>query len=253
MMRQILFLTCSVVLLLQACKPEGNTPGTAMPSGRYINMTVLKGCPDKMPSDIPSLCFEINFNGKDSATLDNGFETFTLAVVPADHPGEFKLVKASLYGDMLLTVTSDSTLALTDTAWTRQTGASAFEKIARGERANWTFREFLNDCLISGSGYALFKEGNLVPGEITFMANGEIKGMAPYVRYAWCYAGDCLEETDPPSHTLDLLDAQGNRETFSVKAVGGKMAFELYKLGDPIPDQKGGRAIGPMVYELRTE
>jgi len=49
------------------------------------------------------------------------------------------------------------------------------------------------------------------------------------------------------------MDEKGQTETFVFKSVGGKMAIELYSIGPSNPDIKGGRSIGPMIYELRTE
>jgi len=60
-------------------------------------------------------------------------------------------------------------------------------------------------------------------------------------------------ETEPISKTLDLIDRDGNIQTFSFKNVEGKMAIELYTIGEGNPDEKGGRSIGKMKYELRTE
>jgi hypothetical protein len=121
-----------------------------------------------------------------------------------------------------------------------------------GEQAEWSFVEYLNDCAVSGS-YAMFHKGELIPGEVTLLPNGQIKDWKPFIGYRLCYAGDCLEDTYPPSRTIDLIDDQGKVTTFSVKPVEGKMALELYSIGDPIPDIKGNRPVGPMVYELRTE
>ena len=77
--------------------------------------------------------------------------------------------------------------------------------------------------------------------------------MKPFLGYVLCYAGDCLEETEPASRTIDLIDEKGQKQTFAFKSIEGKMAIELYSIGPPIPDMKGGRSIGPMVYEFRTE
>lgn len=250
-------LTCSLfvcgMVFSMACKPATSEQASQLPSGRYLNRTVLQACPDKMPVDVPHYCLEMNFNGKDSVTLDNGFEVFTLPVTATKNENEFSISKATLYGDMLFLLASDSTIVLLDTAWTKQAGSSSFAKITQGSKSEWSFSNFLNDCIIAGDGYAWFKQGNLIPGAVTFSADGQIKGMGPYVKYELCYAGDCLEETDPPSRTMDLIDDKGNRETYSMKTVEGKMAIELYKIGDPVPDQKGGRPIGAMVHELRTE
>ena len=88
---------------------------------------------------------------------------------------------------------------------------------------------------------------------MAFLPNGQLNGMKPFLGYVLCYAGDCLEETEPASRTIDLIDEKGQKQTFAFKSIGGKMAIELYSIGPPIPDMKGGRPIGPMVYEFRTE
>jgi len=77
--------------------------------------------------------------------------------------------------------------------------------------------------------------------------------MKPFVGYAICYAGDCVGETEPPSKTIELIDNQGKVQTFSFKNVEGKMAIELYEIGEAKPDVKGERPIGKLKYELRTE
>jgi hypothetical protein len=47
------FVSSFLLLLLsvkkQSCHQKCNTP-----SGRYLNSTVLKSCPDKMPYDVPN-------------------------------------------------------------------------------------------------------------------------------------------------------------------------------------------------------
>jgi hypothetical protein len=135
--------------------------------------------------------------------------------------------------------------------WTKSPAPSVFRRIKITDE-DAGFESLLNECLVTGE-YALFDKGELRPRQVTFMANGQLSGFQPYLGYSICYAGDCLEETDPAARTIDLIDAKGERETFVFKGVEGKMALELYSIGPPDPDIKGGRAIGPMVYELRTE
>jgi hypothetical protein len=101
--------------------------------------------------------------------------------------------------------------------------------------------------------YALFKDGNLVVGKVTVMPNGQLNGFKPFLGYSLCYAGDCVGETEPPSPTIDLTDDKGNVQTFAYKTVSGKMAIELYEIGEAKEDIKGERPIGKMVYELRSE
>jgi hypothetical protein len=237
--------------LLAACKTAPDKEACALPKGRFVNQTVLSACPGKMPVDVPHYALDIEFKGIDSAIIDNGFERVPLKVNAAGGC-VFKIASATQFGDMELRITSDSTFELIDSAWTNVASASVFTKVMNGEKAEWSFQEFLNECAVTGE-YALFHNGDLIPGVITLLPNGQMNGMKPFIGYRLCYAGDCLETTDPPSRTIELIDNQGNIQTFSVKPLEGKMALELYSIGDPIPDIKGSRPIGPMVYELRTE
>jgi hypothetical protein len=237
--------------MVAACKTAPNEEACALPNGRFVNQTVLSACPGKMPVDVPHYALDIEFKGIDSAIIDNGFERVPLKVT-AVGGCVFKIVSATQFGDMELRITSDSTFDLIDSAWTTVASASRFAKVMQGEKAAWSFQEFLNDCALTGE-YTLFHNGELVPGVVTILANGQMNGMKPFIGYRLCYAGDCLEDTDPPSRTIDLIDNEGKIQTFSVKPLSGKMGLEFYSIADPVPDIKGSRAIGPMVYELRTE
>jgi hypothetical protein len=259
MIRQFI-LSLFFFAFLFSCK-EASAPGSPadsgtrkcnVPKGRYINETVLKSCPDKMPYDVPNFCFKLTFNGKDSVTVDNGFENYTLPFTSTANACEFVIPKASVAGDMLFRVTSDSTFELVDTAWTKVATVSLFSKVTNPNKQSWGFKEFLNDCVIAGE-YALFIDGKLQHNKLAVLVNGQLNGMRPFIGYALCYAGDCIDETDPPSKTIELIDMQGKIQTFTFKNVQGKMAIELYTVGEGKPDEKGGRPIGKMKYELRTE
>ncbi len=254
------FLLILALPVLFCCKETSSPAGTSapstikckVPSGRYINATVLNSCPDKMPYDVPNYCYELTFNGKDSVAVDNGFENYTLPFTTTAIACEYVIPKASAEGDMLFRVTSDSTIELVDTAWTKVATTSLYSKVTNPTKKSWGFKEFLNDCVIAGR-YALFTDGQLQHGEVSVLVNGQLNGMKPFIGYAICYAGDCLETTDPPSKTIDLIDLQGHIQTFSYKNVEGKMAIELYSIGKEKPDVKGERSIGKLKYELRTE
>jgi hypothetical protein len=153
---------------------------------------------------------------------------------------------------MYFTIGVDSSLQLIDTAWTKVSTFSTFKKVKGPDGDDLRFEYALNNCVIAGD-YALFTKGVLAPNQVSFLPNGQLNGFKPFLGYSLCYAGDCLEETDPAAQTIDLLDERGGVVTFVMKPVEGKMAIELYSIGDPVPDMKGGRSIGPMVYELRTE
>ena len=244
--------TISILICIVACNSMKISRTCAKPTGRFVNTTVLDRCPQAMPSDTPVFCFELNFKGLDSIDVDNGFEKYSLPYHATEDGCRFTIAGASLFGNMDFVIGSDSTLELIDTAWTKLKTFTTFKKTGNPEKASWRFEEYLNDCVIAGE-YAMFKNGDLIPGVVTFMPNGQVNGMKPFLSYAICYAGDCLEETDPPSRTIDLMDQKGDIQTFSFKTVEGKMAIELYSIGAPIPDIKGGRSVGPMVYEFRTE
>ena len=259
MIRQLLF-SFLMIAILFSCK-EASSPSSPsapatmkcnVPSGRYINETVLKSCPDKMPYDVPSFCYEMTFNGKDSVAIDNGFENYKLPFTATANACEFVIPKASAEGDMLFKVTSDSTIELIDSAWTKVKSASSYAKVTNPIKQAWGFKEFLNDCVIAGE-YALFIDGQLQHNRLAVLVNGQLNGMKPFIGYSLCYAGDCVGETEPPSKTIDLIDQKGKVTTFSYKNIQGKMAIELYTVGEGKPDVKGERPIGKMKYELRTE
>lgn len=247
-------LALTTVFLMQACSTSGSkTPdGCAPPTGKFVNATVLDECPDKMPVDVPHFCLELNFRGKDSVLIDNGFEKFSLPFTLAADGCTFKIAGASLFGDMFFIFNTDTSIQLIDTAWTKLPGFSTFKKVTPRDDENVGFEYFLNECIVTGE-YALFENGNLASHQVTILPNGQLNGLKPFLSYSLCYAGDCLEETEPASRTIDLIDEKGQKVTFALKSIEGKMALELYSIGPPIPDMKGGRSIGPMVYELRTE
>jgi len=244
----------AIVFIIQACTSGASkVPAPcAPPTGKFVNATVLGKCPDKMPVDVPHFCLELNFWDNDSVLVDNGFEKFSLPFSLAADGCTFKITGASLFGDMYFVLSGDTSIQLIDTAWTKLSGFSAFKKVLPREGENVSFEYFLNECILTGE-YALFEKGNLASHQVTIMPNGQLNGLKPFLAYSLCYAGDCLEETEPPSRTIVLIDEKGEKQTFAFKSIEGKMALELYSIGPPIPDMKGGRSIGPMVYELRTE
>lgn len=255
-MRASLILITSLFLLACACKSGiSHDPCSAItftPSGRYINTTVLDKCPGQMPGDVPHFCFELTFKGKDSVEVDNGFEKYGLPYSKDTDGCRFKIAGASLFGDMYFTIAADSSLQLADSAWTKLSSFTTFKKVKGADGTDLSFEFALNDCAIGGQ-YALKTKGVPAPHNVSFYPNGQINGFKPFLGYALCYAGDCMEETDPYAQTIDLMDERGNVVTFVMKAIEGKKAIELYSIGDPIPDMKGGRSIGPLVYELHTE
>jgi hypothetical protein len=251
-MRTFQIFSLLLFVFLAACAPGISTEKCLAPKGRYANTTVLDKCGQTMPFDIPSFCYELNFNKVGSVDVDNGFEKFNLPYVKTDDGCMYKILGATLFGDMYFEVDSDSSIQLIDTAWTKVNSFTTFKRRITSDSSSLSFEHQLNECILAEE-YALFKDGNLQSGLVTLMANGQMNGLKPFLGYRICYAGDCLEETEPAANTVDFIDDKGNRETFVFKNIEGKMAIELYSIGPPIPDIKGSRSIGPMVYELRTE
>lgn len=251
-MRIVISICIMLIVFFSSCNSPQSSRPCAKPAGRFMNTTVLDRCPEAMPADTPVFCFELNFRGIDSVDVDNGFEKYSLPFQTTEEACRFTIAGASLFGNMDFIIESDSVITLIDTAWTKLKRFTTFTKTINPEKVSWKFEQYLNDCILAGE-YAMFKNGDLVPGVITFLSNGQINGMKPFLGYAICYAGDCLEETEPAATTIDLIDDKGGKETFVFKMVAGKMQIELYSIGDPIPDMKGGRSIGPMVYDFRTE
>jgi hypothetical protein len=194
----------------------------------------------------------MTFSNPGHVVIDNGFEKY---VLPLEADGEgcrFKMTDATLYGDMYFLVDSDSTLQLFDSAWTKLTSTSSFLKTAHPEKSTWNFERHLNDCMIAGE-YGLYQNGQKVEGRVTLLDNGQMDGLRSYISYALCYAGDCLVETDPPAQTIELMDSQGRRETFVLRMTEGKKSISLYAIREPVPDVKGERKIGNLVYEWRQQ
>lgn len=251
-MLNLLFSIAGFICLVISGPQKEKVDTTFSPRGKFINTTVLNKCPESMPSDVPHFCFELYFRGNGSVLIDNGFEKYTLPVTEAGDGNRFKIEGASLFGDMIIIMDADSTLQLIDTAWTKLETFSSFARVLDEDFSDIGFEYALNECLLTGE-YVLFENGNLTSYKVTIFPNGQMNGFRPFLGYGLCYAGDCLEETDPPARTIELIDRSGKKEIFAFKSVEGKMAIELYRIGPPLPDSKGGRSIGEMVYELRSE
>jgi hypothetical protein len=67
-----------------------------------------------------------------------------------------------------------------------------------------------------------------------------------------CYAGDCVGKLNPLPGLLNSSIETARTEAFSFKNVEGKMAIEIYSIGEGNPEIKGERPIGKLKYELRN-
>ena len=217
-------------------------------AGKYLNYTSLENCPDILPGEVPSFALEIEFTTRDTIDMNNGFERFRL---PLTGPGDsctYTIVGASQFGDMQFMLQGDTIIQLFDSAWTHLSTPSIFRRI--DESKPWGFVHYLNECAMVGT-YNLIKEGVGKDHKVILLRNGQVDGMKPYLYYELCYAGDCLEETEPHSNTIDLMDDHGNHTTFALKIAPGRRLLQFYNLGDPIPDMKGARKIGSLAFELK--
>lgn len=220
-------------------------------SGRYLNRTILDKCPGTLPVDIPHYALELSFKGNDTVEVSNGIEKFRLPFEKTDKKCEYKILGASQFGEMYFSVIGDSTVYLLDSAWTKVSSESVFQKTNNQTKANWGFENFINECIIAGTYSFTTKDKQTVP--VYFLQNGQVSGLRPYLSYSLCYAGDCLEETAEPSTLIEFFTDKGQRELFALKMPDGKSKIQFYKIGDPLPDTKGGRSIGDLVFEITAQ
>lgn len=237
-----------------SCKP-GNTSDnnneSFTPSGKFLNQAILEACPSKMPVDIPHFVMEMNFRENDTVVhFYNGFENFALPFTKLKEENTFRVSKATLYGDMQFTMLSDTSILLIDTAWTKEPNGTTFIKSASVQGDG--IEERLNNCLVVGT-YSIYKDGKKQSGRVDILPNGQINGLHPKIGYKICYAGDCLEDTEPYSSTIHFISADGNNQVYSFKVLDDKRALQFYPVSPPPPDQKGGGLIGPIEFELLSE
>ncbi len=249
---QILLLVLNVCLF--SCKQGDTTSASTSKnctvSGRYFNHTVLDKCPGTLPVDIPFYALELDFSKTDSVQIRNGILKQSLPFVATGNDCEFRIVGATQFGDMVFSVAGDSILTLLDSAWTKVGSASTFRLAQTTNRANWDYENYLNECILAGT-YTMDKKGG-APARVIFLPNGQVEGLENYLSFKLCIAGDCLEETDPAAFTIDFTTRKGERETFVVRMTDGHKLIQFYSIGAPIPDQKGGRSIGTLAFEVKA-
>ncbi len=249
MMTNYFFNAFGVMLLLFSCKSSGDSAqkSSCPLAGKFINYTVLEHCPDILPGDVPSYALGIEFKVRDTVDVNNGFEQFRLPYTGPADGCNYTIPGASQYGDMHFMLQGDTAIQLFDSAWTQLNTSSTFRRI--DESLPWDFDNYLNECVLVGT-WNLIKEGTGKDHKVIFLRNGQVDGMKPYLSYAICYAGDCLEETDPHANTIDFIDNQGKYTTFAFNIAPGRRLIQFYTIGDPIPGMKGGRKIGPLAFEI---
>ena len=203
-----------------------------------------------MPVDIPYYALELTFRDNDSVDINNGVEKYRLPYVKEEGDCTFKIIQATQFGDMFFAVAGDSILHLFDSAWTKVQAHTLFSKNNYSTKSNYSFENFMNECVIAGS-YALTVNEKTTP--VYFLPNGQVSGLKPYLSYSLCYAGDCLEETAEPSNLIALTDDKGTHHLFSIKMPEGKNLIQFYKVGDAIPGVKGERSIGALTFELKSD
>lgn len=250
---KILFLLLAVTISMAfGCQQNAATEnGSCNLSGRFYNRNILDKCPDIMPVDIPYYAVQLNFVVKDSVDIMNGIEKFRLPYSRDVDNCKFKISGATQFGDMMFHVMGDSILHLYDTVWTKITTYATFKKAQEANRNDWEFNTFLNECVIAGTYSMENKDKN--PSRVIFLPNGQVMGLKPYLSYALCYAGDCLEETETPANIIEFTNDQGTPELFVYKMLDGQRHIQFFKVGDAIPDIKGGRVIGELAYEIKSE
>ncbi len=247
-----LFCALGIILFLSSCKsavaPVQTKSSSCMLEGKYLNYTVLEHCPDILPGEVPSYVLEIEFKRKDTMDMYNGFERFRVSYTGPADSCMYTMKNATAEGDMKFRLQGDTIIELFDSAWTHLKTSTIFRRI--DDSKPWGFANYLNECVLVGT-WNLIKEGAGKDHKVIFLRNGQVDGMKPYLSYEICYAGDCLEETEPFSNTINFLDDRNNYTTFSFKITPGRRTIKFYSIGAPVKDQKGGRKIGAQAFELQ--
>ncbi|MEP6795580.1 MAG: hypothetical protein ABJB16_14725 [Saprospiraceae bacterium] len=251
MKSNFLFCAIGIILFLSSCKSVVSpveTKSSCVLEGKYLNYTVLEHCPDILPGQVPNFALEIDFKHKDTINLYNGFERFRMAYTGPTDSCTYTIKDATQFGDMKFRLQGDTIIQLFDSAWTQLKTTTIFRRI--DDSKPWGFANYLNECVLVGT-WNLIKEGAGKDHKVIFLRNGQVDGMKPYLAYEICYAGDCLEETEPFSNTISLLDDRNQYTTFSFVITPGRRTIKFYSIGAPVKDQKGGRKIGALAFELQ--
>jgi len=212
-------------------------------SGTFINTSYLEQSKTKRLRDIPFYGTEIKFE-KDSIVFSNGFETGKLAFTQKGN--QYVLKEAyqnnGALKDMILEATSDTTFTLHDTEYTAASTPSVFTK------SKATFESVLTKKLIDGTYEILYPEA-LKSTRVTFSAF-TITGLPGYNHYNLCYSGDCMQMITDTINSISLSRPDGSTAIFGWKN-GPQQTLELYRVSDPIPDNKGGQRITQKAFILK--
>jgi len=217
------------------------------PKGRYVNNTLLEQCEEILEGDIPYYAVEFRFQDSTTVLADNGFEQFPLKL-SYDKGGCSGVMRhATLHGDMPFELSDNGQVILYDTAWTKLDKPSVFGQATAEERKGWGFRQYLNFCVF---GFTYYKEENGKPagGPILLLPNGQMNGMRPFLGYTLCYAGDCMEETDPFYPTVTFQRSEGGDVTYAIEILELGHRIRFLELAQPDQDVKGGRKVGEVAF-----
>lgn len=239
----------SAIILISSCASNANkTESSHGISGRFVNNSVFKNSVDSMS---PYYCLEMNFVSGDSVNIYNGIDaTYKIAYKKEDD--HYCLLNASFKGNMLFTLNQDSTITLIDSSWTGVASNSEFKKVLEINGQEIVFDYYLNEAMVAGE-YLLYKVDKLTQQKVVFMADGSVTGLEDFVKYEICYAGDCVEETEPSSNTICFSDSNNKETVYAFKIDKKKKALRISNIGSPIKDIKGERAILDLAFDLRKQ
>lgn len=224
-------------------------PGSTCPApqGRLVNITLLDRCEEILKGDIPYFATELRFRDSSTVIADNGFEQFPLKISYDRGGCTGVLRRATVQGDMAFSLGEDGQFTLYDTAWTQGAKPSVFGQAVAPERKNWGFRQHLNFCVF-GFSYFLESDGKPTGGPILLLPNGQMNGMRPFLGYTLCYAGDCMEETEPAYPTVIFHRAEGGDITYAMEILELGHRIRFRHVAPPEPDVKGGRKVGDVAF-----
>ncbi|MEP7320975.1 MAG: hypothetical protein ABI761_03610 [Saprospiraceae bacterium] len=235
---------------MSSCKPVAPSaePVTNKTfKGSFINQSYLEAIKDSIAGTIPFYCSTITFKSADSIEIDNGIESFNLAI--RIHGDTCTLLSAyntaSGLKNLYCIYLNDSVITLFDTGFTMKMIPSQF--ILTNSLAP-DFPTALNKITIAGK-YKDTKAKNS-SSIIEFTTDGKVIGLNPFTHYEICYAGDCLSEPIEPANVL-LLSSKNKSDVFTWHFDKSTSILHIYSLLTPSKDMKGERQVSDEFKTLK--
>ncbi|PZF74274.1 hypothetical protein [Taibaiella soli] len=250
-------------LLTSACKyvhrPPANTAATI--KGHWVNSTLIQQIKDSgatPKTDLDWLYAEMIFDGKDSVSVDNGFETPYKLHYAHLQQNRYRIRYAAERKDLDIYFAVDSAkITITDSSGKNKVPLH-FTQVNTDTSLKPAFPQAANAAIIAGN-YIVYKNDKATTEKISFSADGTINGSQDFVGYALCYSGDCLEESADITQTTllylksgpeKLLKGAPDTDIYIWKKDYKNKRLSIYQLAPSNPDIQGARKTMGKILEL---